>query len=53
MAVHGAPLTSRLTLADIMTTVGNGRNEMPAFGRVYKPEELHEVATFILEELVD
>jgi alcohol dehydrogenase (cytochrome c) len=50
--VHGAPLTTRLTLADIMTTVGNGRNEMPAFGRTYKLEELHDVAAFILEDLL-
>jgi mono/diheme cytochrome c family protein len=50
--VHGAPLTNTLTIADIMNTVSNGRNEMPAFGRAYKPEELHDVAAFILEEVV-
>ncbi|HLF09801.1 MAG TPA: PQQ-binding-like beta-propeller repeat protein, partial [Gammaproteobacteria bacterium] len=48
----GAQLTTALTLQDIMNTVGNGRNDMPAFGRVYRPEELHDVATFILEELL-
>lgn len=26
---------------------------MPAFGRVYRPEDLHDVAAYILEELVD
>jgi mono/diheme cytochrome c family protein len=51
--VHGAPLTGKLTLEDIMNTVSNGRNEMPAFGRVYKPEDLHDVATFILQEVVE
>jgi mono/diheme cytochrome c family protein len=31
--VHGAPLkTTQLSLAEIMTTVGNGRDQMPAFG---------------------
>jgi len=24
---------------------------MPAFGRAYKPEELHDVAAYIVEEL--
>jgi mono/diheme cytochrome c family protein len=50
--VHGAPLTAKLTVADIMTTASNGRNEMPAFGRAYKPEDLHDVATYIVEQLV-
>jgi mono/diheme cytochrome c family protein len=36
-----------------LTTIGNGRDAMPAFGRVYKPEDLHDVAAFILEELVE
>jgi mono/diheme cytochrome c family protein len=35
-----------------MTTVSNGRNEMPAFGRAMKPEDLHDVATYIVEQLV-
>jgi alcohol dehydrogenase (cytochrome c) len=48
----GAELTRALSIGEIMNTVGNGRNEMPAFGRVYRPEELHDVAAFILEELL-
>ena len=50
--VHGAPLkTTQLSLAEIMTTVSNGRDQMPAFGRAYKPEELHDVAAYILAEI--
>jgi mono/diheme cytochrome c family protein len=52
--VHGAPLTTtQLSLAEIMTTIDNGRDQMPAFGRAYTPEDLRDVATFILEELRD
>lgn len=47
----GAELTSALTLEQIMNTVANGRNEMPAFGRVYQPAELHDVAVYIVEQL--
>lgn len=39
----GVELTKALTIAEIMNTVGNGRNNMPAFGRVYKPDELHDI----------
>ncbi len=50
--VHGAPLkTTQLSLEELMTTIGNGRDQMPAFERAYKPEDLHDVAAFILEEL--
>jgi quinohemoprotein ethanol dehydrogenase len=50
--VHGAPLkTTQLSLEELMTTIGNGRDQMPAFGRAYEPEDLHDVAAFILEEL--
>jgi alcohol dehydrogenase (cytochrome c) len=52
--VHGAPLTATtLSLAELMGTISNGRDSMPAFGRVYTHEDLHDVAAFILEELVD
>jgi mono/diheme cytochrome c family protein len=52
--VHGAPLTTTtLSLAELMATIGNGRGEMPAFGGAMKPEDLHDVAAFILDRLVD
>ena len=52
--IHGAPLTATtLTLAELMTTIGNGRESMPAFGRAMGPEDLHDLAAYILEELAD
>ena len=52
--IHGAPLTATtLTLAELMTTIGNGRESMPAFGRAMRPEDLHDVAAYILEDLAD
>jgi alcohol dehydrogenase (cytochrome c) len=51
--VHGAPLaTTKLSQEEIVTTIGNGRDQMPAFGRAYKPEDLQDVAAYILEYLV-
>jgi quinohemoprotein ethanol dehydrogenase len=50
--VHGAVLKPELTILDIMNTVTNGRNEMPAFSGAYRPEELHDVATYIRDELL-
>jgi mono/diheme cytochrome c family protein len=29
----------------------NGRDQMPAFGQAYKPEELPDVAAYILAEI--
>jgi len=36
-----------------MGTISNGRDSMPAFGRTYRPEDLHDIAAYILEEIVD
>jgi len=33
------------------TSITAGRNDMPAFGRVYEPADLQDVASHILEEL--
>ena len=50
--VHGAPLKSTtLSLEEIVSTIAAGRNEMPGFGRTYQPEDLHDVAAYIVEEL--
>lgn len=40
------------TMQQIVTTVTNGRSDMPAWGSVYKPQDLQDLAGFILEELV-
>ena len=50
LALLARDLFTRLTLAEIMTTVSNGRDQMPAFRRTYKAEDLHDVAAFIREE---
>jgi mono/diheme cytochrome c family protein len=34
-----------------MAMIANGRDSMPAFGRALQPEDLQDVAAFILEEL--
>jgi mono/diheme cytochrome c family protein len=48
----GAPLTAALTMETILTTATHGRNQMPAFGPILTPEDLHDVAAYILEEVV-
>ena len=51
---HGeaARLTTALSVQDIMTIVSNGRNAMPAWGRALRREDIHDLATFIREELL-
>jgi mono/diheme cytochrome c family protein len=49
---NGAPLTRAMPLDEIMNIIGNGRNDMPAWGRVYRPEDIHDVAAFIRDEFV-
>jgi alcohol dehydrogenase (cytochrome c) len=48
----GIALTNALTLGSIVSTVTNGRNEMPAFGAVMSQQELHDVAAYLLEDLL-
>jgi alcohol dehydrogenase (cytochrome c) len=48
----GAPLTPALTMETILTTATHGRNQMPAFDQILTPEDLHDVAAYILEEVV-
>jgi alcohol dehydrogenase (cytochrome c) len=45
-------LTTALPLADMMGIVANGRNAMPAWGRALSPEQIHDVASYIREELL-
>jgi alcohol dehydrogenase (cytochrome c) len=49
----GAPLTAALTIESIMTTATNGRNTMPAFSTMFSREELHDVASYVRQELVE
>ncbi|MES2624069.1 MAG: PQQ-binding-like beta-propeller repeat protein [Pseudomonadota bacterium] len=49
----GVPLIDKeLTLSHIMTTATNGRNTMPAFASAYSREQMQDVGTFILEEIM-
>jgi alcohol dehydrogenase (cytochrome c) len=48
----GIALTNALTVGSIVSTVTNGRNEMPAFGAVMSQEDLRDVAAYLLEDLL-
>ncbi|HTV51420.1 MAG TPA: PQQ-binding-like beta-propeller repeat protein [Steroidobacteraceae bacterium] len=45
----GARLTSALTRQTVTTVVGYGRNDMPAFGASFKPEELQALTDYVLQ----
>ncbi len=51
----GAPLPSGLTIESIMYTADAGRpgTEMPSFRGVYNAEQLHDVATYIHDSLLE
>jgi len=50
----GVPFTAELTLEQIVLTAGAGVDgtAMTPFGSAYSPEELHDVASFILEDVL-
>jgi mono/diheme cytochrome c family protein len=48
----GAPLTPELTVPRIMTIATNGQGDMPAFGGAFTREDLQDIATFVLEDLI-
>ena len=47
----GAALTDALTVEAIVGVAASGRNAMPAFGRVLRPEDFQDAATYIVEQL--
>jgi alcohol dehydrogenase (cytochrome c) len=47
----GAPLTQGQSVQAILTVAQQGRNRMPAFGEVYDPNELFDVASYVAEVL--
>jgi hypothetical protein len=52
MAEPGADLTvSKLTVTQMAETIANGRNTMPAFANVFKPEQLRDVAGYVSKRL--
>lgn len=48
----GSALTRELTLGAVVSTVTNGRNDMPAYGAVMSPEDVQDIASYVLEELI-
>ncbi|TAJ91813.1 MAG: quinonprotein alcohol dehydrogenase [Gammaproteobacteria bacterium] len=48
----GVALTPALTIKDVMTILGAGRNTMPAFSTLLSPEEMHDAGSFVVEALV-
>jgi mono/diheme cytochrome c family protein len=48
----GAELTSALAVQDIITMLSTGRNAMPNFRPVMTVEQMHDIATYVTEELV-
>jgi alcohol dehydrogenase (cytochrome c) len=45
----GAPFTANLTTQSIIDTVAKGRNQMPPFGSLYSPQQLQDLAAYVLE----
>ncbi len=48
----GAQLTNRLSIGDIMNVLGNGRNVMPNFSPVMSNEQMHDVASYLADVLI-
>jgi mono/diheme cytochrome c family protein len=48
----GSALTSDLTLGAIISTVINGRSEMPAFGAAMSQNDAQDLASYLVEELL-
>ncbi len=53
--MEGAPLPTTLTVADIIATARAGvpQTAMVSFGRIYELEELQDIASYIVEELLN
>jgi alcohol dehydrogenase (cytochrome c) len=47
----GGPALTALSREEILATATAGRNAMPAFASIYKPDELSDVAAYIVEKL--
>ncbi len=49
----GAPLTGKvLSIGQVMTMATFGRNTMPAFQAAYSKEQIQDVATYVVDELL-
>ena len=50
--VGAARLTSALSVTDIVSILGTGRNAMPAFSTMLSGADMDDVASYILQQLV-
>ncbi len=48
----GAPLTAKLTVAEIMAIASGGKNDMPPFKDTLSADDLQDVGTYIVQDLV-
>jgi alcohol dehydrogenase (cytochrome c) len=48
----GAPLTAKLDLAQIMTIASSGKNDMPSFKDTLSADDLQDVGTYIVQDLI-
>jgi quinohemoprotein ethanol dehydrogenase len=48
----GSALSAEIGIGALTSVIANGRNEMPAFGAVMSPEDMHDLTTWMLEELL-
>ena len=48
----GAELTSALTVEQIIGTLSTGKNSMPNFRTVMTVEQMHDIATYLTDELL-
>jgi mono/diheme cytochrome c family protein len=47
----GASLVKGLTAQSILSTATTGKNNMPSFTSSYSPDEINDVATYIVDVL--
>ena len=45
----GAPFSANLTAQSIIDVVAKGRNQMPPFGSLYSPQQLQDLAAYVLQ----
>ena len=48
----GARLTTALTIASVMNVLNTGRNAMPNFSAVLSVDDMHDLGSYIVEEMV-
>jgi alcohol dehydrogenase (cytochrome c) len=48
----GARLTTALTIASVMNVLNTGRNAMPNFSVALSADDMHDIGSYIIEELV-